>query len=137
MQAFVTRSTQSNEQLRPVVPQVLVPLNTSDCMCESMVQLAARAGHSDVETDCEANSDCSGVRCQVTVSGAIYRVQGEVSACDEDLFIEMLVDGEENPRLLTQVNQSGRYVIEVVPGFPLIVDMILERRDYSVLIAVS
>ena len=90
-----------------------------------------------VETDCEANSDCNGIRCLLSVFGAVFHVQVEVSACDEVLFIEVLANGQEDPLLLTEVSQSGRYVIEVVSGFPLNIDVTLEGRPYSMLIAVS
>jgi hypothetical protein len=71
------------------------------------------------------------------VLGAIFHVEVEVSACDELLFLEIFPDESSDPLLTTEVSESGSSVIEPVPGYPLTIDLTLERMDYSMLIAVS
>ena len=42
-----------------VIPQVYVPLNASDCMCQSLSRLAGSISHNDVTITCSTNEQCS------------------------------------------------------------------------------
>lgn len=60
----------------------------------------------------------------------------EVSACDEILYVEVEADGVSMPIFATQVQRSGVRVIEIIPNYPLTLNLTLEPGDYSMLVAV-
>ena len=119
-----------------MIPQVLLPLNASVCMCESMAALAALSGHSLVETSCEAHTDCAGITCQLSVVGSTYFIEVDVSACDEIVYV-VVRDGDMDILHTSQYNESGMSTITIIPGFPLTLDVTLRPAPFSLFVNVS
>lgn len=125
-------SSQSNTF--PVIPSVLVSLNASTCMCSSLQHLASISGHNDIETECNTNEACDGVRCQLNIIGNIFYLETIVLPCEDAL--EIVVEDSRLTEIESfRFNQSERRNI-VVSGFPLTVDMTLIRREYSMFLRV-
>ena len=125
----------SNQQ-NPVIPQVYVPLNASDCMCSSLQELASLSGPSLIETSCVTNDECDGVRCQLNIVNNIFYVETVVFPCSNatDVLVE---DQAFTVLFMTTIFNRSEVRNVVIGGRPLIINATVVPMDYSMLIAVS
>ena len=62
-----------------IIPNVVIPLNTSDCMCRSLQQLSSDVQRSIPQLSCSTVARCTGVRCSVPAS--LYGADVAVLPC--------------------------------------------------------
>ena len=64
------------------VPKFSVPLNSSECMCESITEYAQALYRSiPLNRTCVENSRCDGLRCSVTLNHGLYYEELAVLPC--------------------------------------------------------
>ncbi len=113
----------------PVVPPVLIPINASTCMCQSLSELAQASGHSFIETNCVPNQACDGVKCTLNVLGGIYYLETVILPCVD--AVEWLVeDSASNILAEHRFNETERRDV-VVENLPLTVEIMLLKKAYS------
>ena len=113
-----------------LIPPTLVPLNTTECMCESLEDLADII-HSPFEHDCSTTSKCDGVRCELDVFGNMFFVEAIILPCTNPPAAEVVVQNSLGQNLFVGIfNRSGQRDI-VILGTRITVDVIVVHRDYS------
>ena len=121
-----------------VIPSVSVPLNQTDCMCESLTSVASSVAESftiantDIKTSCFVNQQCSGIDCPVMISIFTFHIEVDVQPCETPPGIFLVV---RNAGL--QAIYEGYFisddVISVVSedNIDIQVNVKIEQRDYS------
>ena len=119
-----------------LIPPTLVPLNTTECMCESLEDLADII-HSPFEHNCSTTSDCDGVRCELDVFGNVFFIEAIALPCNNPPAAEVIVQNSQRQNIFGAIfNTSGQRDV-VILGFRITVDVIVVHRDYSVDIEVN
>ena len=119
-----------------LIPQVYVPLNASDCMCEALTELADLATHPLLdEDDCMTNEACDGVRCELNVFGLVFYLEFVIESCigAVNLLVE---DSSGNVLHSSEFNQTDTRPIQVGP-YTLQSEVIIENQDYSMEVQVT
>ena len=118
-----------------VIPQVVIFLNASDCMCSSLDDLAGLAVHSVVEPDCRTNTDCNGIRCELDFGILLYYVELVVLPCENatELVIE---DRNLQPLHATNFTSQTGTQSFTINGLPLTARAVIEVFDYSMVVQV-
>ena len=118
-----------------LIPRVTVPLNASQCMCQSLVDLAAVAGGTDIEPSCETNTDCNGVVCEVDLLGFVYYIESIILPCDYAVDV-VSRDSQRRPTLMSVYNETGTHTIFIGPiSTSLYVEIV--RHPYSMELSVN
>ena len=122
----------------PLIPQVSVPLNTSDCLCESLEDLASVIQSPlGIEHDCHTNSDCDGMQCELDINSDRYFLDLVVFSCMEPPAIDVIVEDEEQERVFEQTfTESGTRNL-TLGLFPMILNSTVIHHNYSVDVEVS
>ncbi len=120
----------------PLIPQVSVPLNSTECACQSFEELAAIT-FSPVEHDCRVVENCRGVECELDVFGSIYYIEYLVDPCGDDVVIDYIIYNDEMEALVVESFNETTSTIIVVDGTPIPVEHTLIRHDYSIEVEVS
>ena len=119
-----------------LIPEVSVPLNTTDCSCQSLQDLASVI-QSPIEHDCYNTSTCDGIRCELDVFGAVYYVEIVVLSCAEPTAFEVLVEDDAfQPLSVSIFNKTSQEII-TVDGVDIVIDSTIIHHEYSVEIEVS
>ena len=119
-----------------LIPEVSVPLNTTDCSCQSLEDLASVI-QSPIAHDCYNTSECDGIRCELDVFGTVYYVEIVVLFCAEPTAFEVLVENAAFQPLAEAIfNKTSQEVI-IVEGVNIIVNATIIHHEYSVEIEVS
>ena len=119
-----------------LIPPVLVPLNTTECMCESLEDFASII-QSPFEHDCVTNSDCNGIRCELDIFGNVFFIDAIVLPCIVPPAIEVLVENSQREILSAVVfNRTDEKTIMIL-GTSLPLDVIIVHHEYSMDIQVS
>ena len=74
-----------------VIPQVYIPLNTSDCMCQSLTRLVDQIHHTGVTVTCSTNEQCSEnlIHCSGRdIRGVDFEVNTTVLPCENAIQIQ-------------------------------------------------
>ena len=118
-----------------VIPQAIVPLNASECMCSSLEDLAVRSGGTLLEPECRTNQQCNGVICEIDAFGDVYYIENIILPCDYavDVVIE---DSSGQPTFVAVFNRTESHPI-VVGSLNLILNVEIIRHSYSMEISVS
>ena len=78
---FLKQIIDEGDTVTIFVPTTHIPLNSSDCMCESLSQLSDNID-APVETDCGTKDDeCVGLECHLSVEDQQYLLETEVYPC--------------------------------------------------------
>ena len=119
-----------------LIPEVSVPLNTTECSCESLRDLASVI-QSPIEHDCYNTSNCDGIRCELDIFGAVYYVEIVVLFCAKPTAIEVLVEDESFQPLSESIfNETSQQVI-MVAGVNVVIDATIIHHEYSIEIEVN
>ena len=112
-----------------VIPQVYVPLNASDCMCDALGHLAEQATHPGVEPECSTNDLCNGVLCELNIIGAVYYLEIIVLPCQNAVSL-LVEDSSRRVLHMSVFNQTATRPIPI--GFlTLQTQVILVPHNYS------
>ena len=66
-----------------IIPPVSLPLNQSECMCESMQEVIDNI-HSPVPTSCSTDAECTGVECLIYLDpNNVLVLEDEFEICQE------------------------------------------------------
>lgn len=130
-------SVPSSPSMLQLFPDVSLPLNSSDCMCEDITESTRALNASSFPLfnhHCTLNSECDGARCRLslTVFPATYYLEVVVLSCVSPPAIEVLV---ENSALVPVgqwiFDRSGNVTI-VVDGLPIRVTSVIKRGTRSI-----
>lgn len=115
--------------LLEVVPALLIPLNASDCMCDSLAVLAETADHHVFSPECATNEACDGIRCSLLVLGTTYYIEVIVLPCNNSA--QVVVEDANLNHLESAVfagNETRRLTVQ---GYPIDVTTVIIPREYS------
>ena len=119
-----------------LIPLTSVPLNATECMCESLEDLADNI-QSPVEHNCSTTPNCDGFHCELDVSGNTFFVEGIVLPCTNPPAAEVIVQNSQRQNIFSAIfNTSGQRDI-VILGLRMTVNTTVVHHKYSVDIEVS
>ena len=119
-----------------LIPLTSVPLNTTECMCESLEDLADII-QSPFEHDCSTTPNCDGVHCELDIFGLILYIETIVLPCANPPALEVIVQNSQRQNIFGAIfNTSGQRDI-VVLNTRMTVNSIIVHRSYSMDIEVS
>ena len=125
----------NNSVMVPLEPPLIVPLDPSSCMCESLKAVAANTSHTSLFPNCTTNERCDGVRCTVDIFGRVFYIEDVILPCVN--AVELVVEDENFNAIYTDIfNETGNRVITVL-GINIHVYSLIEPGDYSMDFAVS
>ena len=118
-----------------LIPQAIVPLNASHCMCQSLQSLAVKAGGTPIEPECQTNQECNGVVCELDILSSVYYLENIILPCE--YAVDVVVRNSQRQAIFMSVyNRTGTHAITI--GFftaSLYVEIV--RHDYSMEVSVS
>lgn len=116
-----------------LIPQTIVPLNTSDCMCQSIERIVTNAVNAPVEVNCTSNIECIGLQCVFIVTNVHYTIETEALACTDPPGIVFIVKSTSNGAIIFDefFNSSASTFL-----FGLPMDVVLIHRPYSMFVQV-
>ena len=105
-------------------------------MCASLRSLATRID-SPLEHDCVTigNPACNGVRCELDVFGSVFYVETIVLPCTNS--VELVVRDSNMEAIHTDVFNKTEVRVIMVDILPLLVDVEITVKPYSMLVRVS
>ena len=118
-----------------LIPVVHVPLNASDCFCDSLTGLAQVATHPVLEPECSTNEACDGIRCEVDIFGTVYYFEIVIRSCSESVGL-LVEDSNFNVLNMAEFNQSETRPIQV-GSLTLQVEVVIVKYPYSMEIQVQ
>ena len=122
-------------QARPLIPHVLVPLNSSECLCASMSQLAQSA-LSSVSCDVSDQSDyCDGVMCSLEHFRQGYKMELEVFSCTDPPSVHLTFRDLQDA-VVYQHTFSDSEEVPVNLGVTVTLRFSLTHNNYSMTIRV-
>lgn len=116
-----------------VIPQVYIPLNTSDCMCRSLIRLAHQIHHSDVTITCSTNEQCSAnlIHCSGRdIQGMEFEVNITVLPCENAFQIQDVRIGNHMTHIPLKFTESFTLNLTVIKFIGLVEATIIPH-DYS------
>lgn len=117
------------------IPQVIVPLNASQCMCESLSLLASESGGTLLEPECYTNDRCNGVICELDIFGNVFYMESIILPCEYAVDV-VIRDSNRQPTFMSYYNRTEVHVIDLgLFSANLYVEII--RRNYSMDVSVS
>lgn len=132
---FMAMSIYQGDIALLLIPDVSVPLNTTECSCQSLQDLAALV-ESPVEHDCNNNSRCDGVRCELDIFGEIFFVEVVVLSCAQPVAMEVLVEVREEDNtfrpLSTFIYDQDLEGVLVIEGVEINIDGTIIHNEYSI-----
>ena len=129
------RLVNSTEELY-VIPPVVYDINTTECLCTSMEELAEKI-HSPIEHDCEATPACDGVTCQLEVLGNTYIIEMDVLSCAQPPGVDVLVkDAMGNPFYSAVIDDNTTQTVPI-HGIYVPMQVLLIQHPYSIEVEVG
>ena len=118
-----------------LIPQATIPLNASDCMCQSLQNLSTRAGGSDLEPECQTNPECNGIVCELDIFGSVFYLETIVLPCDYAVDV-VIRDSQRQPTFMSVYNHTETHTISIGSfSAPLYVEIV--PHPYSMEVYVS
>ena len=115
------------------IPSTAVPLNTSDCMCQSIQNITKS---SDIPDDavCVNNSQCTGVDCTISIASTTYSVKTNIQPCSYPPgFLFIVSQAQSGIVMFNEFFDSSTN--SSLLGLPLYV--VVTNKSYSMIIGVS
>ena len=131
LQAILRDGSQSTT----IIPQATVPLNTNDCMCSSLSDLATQSGHTVIEPECLTNQQCNGVICQMNLFHNVFYFENIILPCNYAINV-IIQDAQFQPTYVTFYNRTESQPI-LLGFFPMTLYVEILRLTYSMEISVS
>ena len=135
------------DQALRLIPEITVPLNPRQCMCDSMRQIAnlirfpTQLPLINVGIRCSPRADCTGLRCNTTVASGHYVSDVTIDPCGETVHVVVL--DSDNATQINQVfNDSGSYPFSIpapagLPDIQGSLDIGMVHHNYSMDLSVS
>ena len=119
-----------------VIPSTAVPLNTSDCMCQS-IQSITESGDIPYGAVCVNNSQCTGVDCTISIGGSTYNVKTNIKPCSYSTGFLFTVSQTQTSIVVFNefFSSSTNSSLPDPLGLPLYV--VVTNKPYSMIISVS
>ena len=125
--------------LIPFIPKFAIPLNSSECMCNSLMEYANVFRdkvplHPD-NVSCAVNSKCDGVRCEVQFAYGTYYDEFVILPCTTPPAMEYLLETPDYTPLLQLIfDDNGTYTVdsEYVANLTHVVKSFIERGPRSI-----
>ena len=97
-----------------LIPQATVPLNASQCMCQSLQDLAAQAVQADIdiEPECQTNQECNGVVCELDIFGSVYYLESIILPCDYAVDV-VVRDSQRQAIFMSVYNRTEIHMISI------------------------
>ena len=127
----------SNGQV--LIPPLIMSLNQTECMCQSVEVLAASVVDTPAPTTCQRTSACDGVMCELMVP-IIGTVDLEVNfqVCQDPPRIDVVVTDSSGSVIFDQNFDSSDMVdISLNIFVTLNLDIFIENHNYSIIIQVN
>ena len=118
------------------IPSVLVPLNTSECACESLDNVASSI-ESPLEHDCQRDANCDGVRCEMDLFGRVFYIELLIDPCQDPPAVDWVIfnsDMEAIYEVTFDESGTGQFTVR---GQPLPLEQIIVHHNYSMEIEVQ
>ena len=119
-----------------LIPPITFSINTTDCLCASVEELADRI-HSPLEHDCVPKDDCSGVRCTLEVIVATYYLDAVILSCNQPPGVEIDLEDSDGNLLYTRIFNQTEVTNIPIAGFSVPLSFSIVHRNYSMDIEVS
>ena len=131
-QVTVRQEGSSNVTL---IPQATVPLNASECMCQSLQNLATKAGSTVVEPECLTNTECNGIVCELDIIGSVFYLESIILPCDYAVDV-VVRDSQRRALFMSVYNRTETHTISIgIFSASLYVEIV--RHPYSMEVSVS
>ena len=101
-----------------------------------MVELADKI-HSPIEHDCDANTDCDGVRCEADVFSNTYLLEFLILSCEDPPALDILLEDSDENALFSAVVTDSYYGTLPADEFVIILQASVVHYNYSMDIQVS
>ena len=134
------------DQALHLIPEITIPLNPHQCMCQSMRQIAriirfpTQIPFLTLGLNCSPRPDCTGVHCNITI-GSInnYGADITINPCGETVHMVVL-DSDSATQFDRVFNDTGSYSFNI-PGAPVQTQATLNigmvHHNYSMDLSVS
>ena len=122
-----------------LVPPLIIGLNETACMCQSMQALASSVDPpAPASGSCQRASICSGVVCILTVPiVGTFDVEVDFEVCQDPPSMLVIVEDSDDNVLLDQYfNTSETVNVSVDASITITLDVVIENYDYSMIIQV-
>ena len=126
----------ATDPIQYLIPEVIYDINTTQCLCDSMVELADKI-HSPIEHDCTANTDCDGVRCEADVFSNAYILEFLILSCEDPPALDILLEDSDENALFSAVVTDTYYGTLPADEFVIIMQASVVHYNYSMDIQVS
>ncbi len=103
-------------------------------MCKAIKHIGEN-GESPFETECQANSDCTGQVCTFDVAGTIYLLESDVFPCAKPPGFVFIIRDNISKVALTEFYFNEDKNVSLFGLYPFHVTV--EQRNYSIIIHVS
>ena len=115
-----------------IVPNVVIPLNTSDCMCRSLQQLSSDIQNSIPQLSCSTDLRCHGVLC--TLPASLYGADMAVLPCRSPPGLRISLADAEGHQIYSGVfDRSQNASVSSL----LMLNVVIVQRKYSMDVQVS
>ena len=128
--------------LIPILPYGVLPLNASDCMCQSLSEVAdaiVLPSNPLVTFDytCRRMQNCSGVHCDISYSGSSVSADALVDPCEETLHLVMSDSTGTSPLFDQVIADSESVPLDLGSSdITSTLDVGITHKSYSMLLKV-
>ena len=127
-----------------LIPEIKIPLNPRQCMCDSMRRIASiiqsSSGLPILGVRCSARPDCTGIVCNATLStiatSRSYIVDISIDPCGETVHM-VVMDSNNVSQVDRMFNDSGNFPFDITQGLSGSFSIGMVHHNYSMDISVS
>ena len=118
-----------------LIPQATVPLNASECMCQSLQNLTTKAGSTVIEPECQTNMECNGIVCELDILGSVFYLESIILPCDYAVDV-VVRDSQRQALFMSVYNHTETHTISIgILSASLYVE--INRHPFSMEVSVS
>ena len=117
-----------------IIPSTAVPLNTSDCMCQSIQSITESNDIPDGAV-CFNNSQCTGVDCTISIGDTIYNIKTNIHPCSYPPGFFFIVSQAQTGNVVFKEFFNSSTNSSSLLALPLYV--VVTNKPYSMIISVS
>lgn len=116
------------------IPSTAIPLNASDCMCQSIQDITMSNDIPDGAV-CVNNSQCTGLDCTFNIGGTMYKVETQIQPCSYPPGFIFIVSQVQTGTVVFEDFFDSSNNSSILFELPLYVVVI--HKPYSMVITVS
>ena len=122
----------SHASLDTTPPQYLIPpveyvINTTECLCDSMKDLASDIHY---EHDCTTTEACDGVRCELNIQATPHIMEICILSCEQPPAVDILIENEVGHPFLALYISDNATFFTLLDGTLLIVHPMIIHHPY-------